>query len=158
MEPTQLPLKDIHLPETISWWPPAIGWWLMAVLLPLLIYLIYQLVKRITRKTAINTAKKLLLQIKQNKQLDNKQKLNELSILVRRVAISTSVREECAGLTGQAWLEYLDRSVKGMPFTQGIGRLLGDAPYRQNMPTEQEIGELTALCETWLKTQTKRKR
>jgi Domain of unknown function (DUF4381) len=158
MEPTKLPLKDIHLPEAISWWPPALGWWLLAVLLPLLIYLIYRLVKRITRKTAIKSAKKVLLQIKQDKQLDNKQKLDELSILIRRVAISTTERNECAGLTGHAWLEYLDRSIKGTPFTQGIGRLLSDAPYRQNMPTEQEIVELTGLCETWLKAQTKRKK
>lgn len=158
MGPAQLPLRDIHLPEAISWWPPALGWWLLAVLLPVGIYLIYRLVKRIIRKTAVKTAKKLLLHIKQDKQLDNKQKLNELSMLIRRVAISTSARDECAGLTGQAWLEYLDRSVKGTPFTQGVGRQLTDAPYRQNMPTAHEIGELAALCETWLKAQTKRKK
>ena len=158
MESSQLPLRDIHLPEAISWWPPAIGWWFLAVLIPVSIYLIYLLVKRITRKTAIKTAKKLLLHIKQDKQIDNKQKLNELSMLIRRVAISTTVRNECAGLTGQAWLDYLDRSVKGTPFTRGIGCLLTDAPYRQTMPTEQEIAELATLCETWLKAQSKRKR
>ena len=29
----QLPLRDIHLPEAVSWWPPAYGWWLLVVLL-----------------------------------------------------------------------------------------------------------------------------
>ena len=158
MQPTQLPLRDIHLPEAISWWPPALGWWLLAVLVPLSIYLIYRLIKRIGRKTALKTARKILLQIKQDNQLDNKRKLNELSSLVRRVAISTTDRNECAGLVGQAWLDYLDRSVKGEPFTQGVGRLLSDAPYRQAVPTEQEIGELIALCETWLKAQKKLRR
>ena len=36
MNPTidysQLPLRDIHLPGAIGWWPPALGWWLLAAL------------------------------------------------------------------------------------------------------------------------------
>lgn len=30
-------LRDIHLPETISWWPLAPGWWALIILLGLLI-------------------------------------------------------------------------------------------------------------------------
>jgi hypothetical protein len=26
---SQLPLRDIHLPEPISWWPLAYGWWIL---------------------------------------------------------------------------------------------------------------------------------
>ncbi len=159
MEPAQqLPLRDIHLPEAISWWPPALGWWLLLVLVPLVIYFVYWLVKSINRKTAIKTAKKLLLQLKQDNRLDNAQKLKEISTLIRRVAISTFSRAECADLTGQQWLEFLDRSVKGAPFAQGVGQLLATAPYRNYSPTEQEITGLINLCESWLKAQTKRQR
>lgn len=158
MESDRLPLRDIHLPEAIGWWPPAIGWWLLAILIPLLVALAYWLYKRITRKTAAKAAKKLLLQIKQDQRCDNSQKLKDLSALIRRAAISTAGRNECAGLTGQNWLEFLDRSVKGSPFTEGAGRLLADAPYRNNQPTEQDISRLTSLCEDWLNAQTKRKR
>ncbi|MGZ5059529.1 MAG: DUF4381 domain-containing protein [Methylobacter sp.] len=155
MNPTLLDLKDIHEPEAIGWWPPAIGWWILAVLIPLLILLLVWLYKRLTRKTAIKTANNILAQIKQDQTRDNLQKLSDLSVLVRRVAISMSPRAKAAGLTGRQWLEFLDRSVKGLPFSDGVGRLLADAPYRKTPPTEQELSQLIDLCEDWLKAQTK---
>ena len=155
MPTTQLPLKDIHLPEAIGWWPPAIGWWLLAVLIPLLIVFLYWFYKRLTRKTAIKTAKKNLAAIKQNPALDNNQKLRELSMLIRRVAISVNPRTEVASLTGRQWLAFLDKSVTGAPFSEGCGQLLAEAPYRNTPPTELEISQLISLCEDWLKAQTK---
>jgi len=155
MNPTLLDLKDIHEPEAIGWWPPAIGWWLVAIAVPVLIILLVWLYKRLTRKTALKTANKILAQIKRDKSLNNLQKLSDLSVLVRRVAISVSPRAKAAGLTGRQWLEFLDASVKGLPFSEGIGQLLADAPYRKTPPTELEVSQLIDLCEDWLKAQTK---
>ena len=158
MESSQLHLHDIHLPEAIGWWPPALGWWLLAILIPLSIALMFWLYKRITRKTAIKAAKKLLLQIKLDPQRDTSQKLKHLSALIRRVAISTTTRNECAGLTGQQWLAFLDQAMKNSPFTQGVGMLLANAPYQKKPPTEQEISQLISLCEDWLNAQNKHKK
>jgi len=155
MPTTQLPLKDIHLPEAIGWWPPAIGWWLLAVLIPLLLVFLYWIFKHLIRKTAIKTAKKNLAAIKHNPALDNNQKLRELSMLIRRVAISVTPRTEAASLTGRQWLAFLDKSVTGAPFSEGCGWLLADAPYRNTPPSELEISQLISLCEDWLKAQTK---
>jgi hypothetical protein len=155
MPTTQLPLKDIHLPEAIGWWPPAIGWWLLAVLIPLLIVFLYWFYQRLTRKTAIKTAKNNLAAIKNNPALDNNQKLRELSMLIRRVAISVNPRTEVASLTGRQWLAFLDKTLKGAPFSEGCGQLLAEAPYRNSPPSELEISQLFSLCEEWLKAQTK---
>lgn len=157
MNPTLLDLKDIHEPEAIGWWPPAIGWWILAISIPLLIIFLVWLYKRLTRKTAIKTAGKLLAQIKQDQTRDNLQKLSDLSVLIRRVAISVSPRVKTAGLTGRQWLAFLDRSVKGLPFSEGVGQLLADGPYRKTPPTELEISQLFDLCEQWLKSQAKQK-
>ena len=29
MDPEQIPLRDLHLPEAIGWWPLAPGWWIL---------------------------------------------------------------------------------------------------------------------------------
>ena len=139
MQPTQLPLKDIHLPEAVGWWPPAIGWWLLALLIPLLLAFFYWLYKRLTRKSAIKTARNNLIAIKQHPSLDNSQKLRELSILMRRVAISVNPRTEVASLTGRPWLAFLDKSFTDASFSEGCGQLLAEAPYRNISPTDSEI-------------------
>ncbi len=146
----QLPLRDIHLPEAVGWWPPAIGWWVLAVLIPLLCWLVFWLYKRITRKTAVKTAKKILKNIKQDNDIDT---LIALSKLLRRVAISQAPRDEAASLTGQAWLEYLDKSVKGNPFTEGVGKVFANVHYQKQVATDLEIAAVIQLCETWLKAQ-----
>jgi len=158
MGPQQLELRDIHLPDTtFSWWPPAIGWWILAIIIPLLCFFIFWLYKRITRKTALKTAKKLLLQIKHDTNLEDKHKLIELSELIRRVAISISPREETASLTGRAWLEYLDSSVKETPFSQGVGRCFADAQYQKTAMIDLDMSLLITLCENWLKAQKEKK-
>lgn len=153
MQPQALQLRDIHLPETIGWWPPALGWWLLALIIPLCCWLIIWLFKRITRKTAVKTAKKLFLALKQNTELNDRDRLSKLSELIRRVAISQSPRAETASLTGQAWLKYLDNSVKGTPFSQGVGQVLANAHFQKPADTDLNITAVTQLCETWLKAQ-----
>ena len=32
MDETTLPLRDLHLPDPIGWWPLAPGWWFVLVL------------------------------------------------------------------------------------------------------------------------------
>lgn len=155
MQATELPLKDIHIPADISWFPPAIGWWILALLIPLLIVLSIWIYKRLTRKTALKTAHKLLAELQQNKLQDKLIMICELSALLRRVAISIATREKVAGLIGRQWLEFLDSTVKGEPFTKGVGQLLADAPYRKMPVTDPELSQLIALCEDWLKAQKK---
>ena len=150
MDSDQLPLRDIHLPETIGWWPPAMGWWILVILIPLLFFLIFLLYKKLTRRSAIKTAKKMLEKIKQDTTSSDEQKLAVLSILLRRTAISVSSRSEAASLTGQDWLEFLDTPLNDQRFSKGIGTMLTDSRYQKQKP-QLEIPPLITLCEDWLK-------
>ena len=150
MDPDQLPLRDIHLPEIITWWPPAMGWWILAILIPLLIMLLFLLYKKLIQRNAIKTARNMLEKIKQDMSSSDEQKLTALSILLRRTAISVFPRSEAASLTGQDWLEFLDRPLNDRPFSTGVGTILGDSRYRKKKP-QLEISPLIRLCENWLK-------
>jgi len=158
MPVTDLPLRDIHIPEAIGWWPPAIGWWVLSILIPLLLGFSVWLYKRLTRLTALKTARKLLKALRNDTSLDDLAKIAELSALLRRVAISTDNRAEVAGLTGQNWLSYLDGALKGAPFSEGPGRIFLDAHYRKSAPSEPALQDVFQLCEDWLKAQSKRKK
>ena len=151
MEP--LPLRDIHLPEPISWWPPAPGWWLLAILLPVLAGLGFYLYRRARRRIALKTARKLLQAIRIDQNQDALQTLTALSIWLRRVAISTAPRSDVASLSGQEWLAFLDKPFKDAPFSLGVGRCLATAQYRPIAPEEINLAELFNLCERWLNRQ-----
>jgi hypothetical protein len=150
----ELPLKDIHLPEAITWWPLAIGWWVLIVVIIAAIYGCYLLFKRLTRRTATKDATLVLQGIKQQANDDVLRTIKELSACLRRVAISLDSREEAASLVGDAWLAYLDNSMDGEPFKTGVGRLLVDAPYQRSATKAVDVDALITLCEAWLARQT----
>jgi hypothetical protein len=148
-----LALRDIHLPEPVSFWPPAPGWWLLAGLLALITVISVVLYGRARRLRVYQSAAKMLAAIKQTQHHDPLQTVTAVSVWLRRVAISTAPRANVAGLNGQAWLAYLDTSFKDRPFSEGVGRCLADAQYRKSLPADTNLDELLALCERWLKQQ-----
>jgi hypothetical protein len=145
-----LAIRDIHLPEAISWWPPAVGWWLLLVLIPLSVYGAYYLYKRLTAQTAKKQARVVLQEIKLNSHSDI-ETLRALSAWLRRVVVSIDDRPNVAGLAGAQWLQYLDEPMDGQPFEKGAGQYLAEAQYKQQLPDDIDINVLIELCENWLK-------
>ncbi|NKB38227.1 MAG: DUF4381 family protein [Gammaproteobacteria bacterium] len=152
-DPQQLPLKDIHLPEPISWWPPAPGWWILLglVILGTLGTFYWRRRRRLLFLSAVSMSKRELaaLQESYRSHEDAGQFVSELSILLRRLSISAFPREETAGLTGDAWLRFLDSIMTEKLFSEGSGRILIEAPYRANIDLE-EVQPLVDACEKWI--------
>ena len=61
MPATPLPLKDIHLPEAIGWWPLAPGWWILLLLIGLLIFAVVIWLRRLARQAFVKHAQKILM-------------------------------------------------------------------------------------------------
>ena len=151
-DPASLPLRDIHLPEAVSWWPPAPGWWLLSVIvIASVLAVIYFLQRRKRyRSSAIYLGRQELERIRRDFETHNneKQLIVELSALLRRLAISVYGREVAASLTGEEWLQFLDKVTENREFSRGVGRILVDAPY-QAAPQFDKT-ELLSLVTHWM--------
>ena len=148
----ELPLRDIHLPEPVSWWPPAPGWWVLTVILLLLPFLIRWLWRRRPQaphhRRLYHRAAAELDRLERDCGDDPAAALRRLSALLRRVAISARPRTDVAALTGLRWLHFLDQWVDGPRFSDGPGAILAAGPYQDTV--RADIPALLALCRRWL--------
>jgi hypothetical protein len=151
-----LPLRDIHLPDPVGWWPPAPGWWLLllvaAALTAAIVLFRFVRRRRLLKRTVRNELARL--REKYNNDHDRVELLKSLSSLMRRASISFYPRSESASLTGEQWLQHLDRTAQCKDFQHGAGKILANAPYLPAQRiVETDFDALFALCEDWLKKQ-----
>ena len=134
MDPEQIPLRDLHLPEAVGWWPLAPGWWLLMGLAAVgLALLLRQYLRRrargAARRHALQQLKELTAEYEQHR--DAVRFSAALSELLRRTMLAYAPRQEVAGLTGDAWLAWLDRDLDAPRFQTAAGRKLLEMPYRR---------------------------
>ena len=163
MKPDQEPLAQLHglhLPEAISWWPPAPGWWLLAVLiLGAIAFLIWRHLSKRHDAPAISLQAMLsaaLIEIEGIRQSSETaspaQTATALSSVLKRMAMHMADdASNPATLTGQAWLAWLDQRWSREDFTHGDGNLLADAAYRPDVAVD--VSSLIDVCQQWLETQ-----
>jgi len=152
-----LDLRDIHLPEPVSWWPLAPGWWLLisAVFLALCVIFISRKIyrNRQLRRDIVTELESIKQQYQKSN--DKSQLAKSLSVLLRRASITFYPATDIAGLTGERWLAYLDEtgrhSTKEATFHSETGKALLSAPY---LPEKSDLDfdaqALLQLCESWL--------
>ena len=133
MGPTELPLRDLHLPDAIGWWPIAPGWWFVLILLAILVvYSLRRLYERRQHSAPRRYALRELARI-EAEYLENRNSValaRQLSELLRRGMLAYAPRQEVAGLTGNAWLSWLDTGMPVPYFHTEGGKSLLQLPYR----------------------------
>ena len=154
--PTTLKLRDIHLPDPISWWPLAPGWWfifgtILLVTAAVFLFRYYQK-KQALKKQVLAEFEAIRIQYEQDKNAIKL--LQSLSTLLRRACISFYPRSEVASLTGKSWLAFLDNTGNEKVFDTKKGQLIATAPYlSENTKLDIDSKELMQLCENWLRAQ-----
>jgi len=134
-------LADIHLPEQISWWPPAPGWWIVLIITLFLLYTSVKIIrKKLHQAKYKNQASVELHKISRfwQKQQNLIATASHLSSLIRRIALADdkglkSKTVNIASLTDQEWLLYLEKQ----PGLENIGKQYNDIllhlPYQDPM-------------------------
>tara|TARA_Y100000389_G_C17470958_1_gene530755 strand:- start:2043 stop:2534 length:492 start_codon:yes stop_codon:yes gene_type:complete len=146
---SELPLRPLHLPIPVGWWPLAPGWWVMMALIILVIGWIFL---RTFQAYKLNASRRLALlnlkKIEANFLLDKDQLIltRKISNLLRRTMLAYEPRSKVAGLTGDAWMRWLDQGLP-TPYFQTEGyEILLKIPY-QDYKSEIKDADLRKFLE-----------
>lgn len=132
MNTDALYLHDIRGLDAIPWWPLAPGWWFVAgvCLVLLTVVAIRLLIRRDPAASRYRDARRRLRILRRRVRKDSvKDIASSLSELLRRIAMLRATRQDCAGLSGESWLEWLKESDPNGFDWVGRGELLLVVPY-----------------------------
>ena len=101
-------LYDIVAPLPVPWWPPAPGWLFLGSLFLLALLIVLTRAVFRYRRNAYRRAALAELQLA----TAVTEPLPLIAGLIKRTALATYPREDVAGLTGKAWVEWLAETGK----------------------------------------------
>ncbi|MDP5071460.1 MAG: DUF4381 domain-containing protein [Congregibacter sp.] len=140
-------LEPLRTPEAVPGWPPAPGWWVLAVLVLGLwgsgvsrLWLLY-------RRAAPLRAARQALQHLQAVEMSDAERASQLSILQRRLAIGVAGRQACAGLTGQAWADFLNSLTKNK--ATHFTAVLAEMAYRPEVGA-RDCADALKVTQQWI--------
>ena len=139
-------IRDIYVPESVSFFPLAYGWWVLlvgAISLFFVIKLSALGIRTSKKRYALNALKKISLNNPIAAAI-------EMSELLRRIC--TVKYKEAAALYGQDWIAFLNKHAEDK-LSGDEAKLLIYAPFMKNQ--NNTFNELTAkklktFCRNWI--------
>lgn len=150
-------LADIHLPEPVSYWPPAPGWWLLALaLLALAIYAgrRYRRYHRLHKvcNEALAELERCYQQLAEadTAALDGAKLryLNQVNSVIRRVALVHYPQSSIASLDGRAWVDFIREKGESSAMTEEIANALSYGRFQQHC--EVDVDALGQFGRQWI--------
>ena len=143
-------LTSLYEPEPIGFSFDAPGWYGLSILLiGLLLYFLVRFIISYRRNAYRREAVKTLVGIDQT-QLDDKDKVKEILVVLKLVAIKTYGRDKVASLFGMEWLKFLEDTGKTTSFTE-FREEVGEMVYIANGRT-LDINQFITISKNWIKT------
>jgi len=139
-------LRDIVLPPPVSYWPPAPGWWVLAAAgAALLALLVARQLLRHRRDAYRRAALRELAALPAPLDARGAQ---ALSGILKRTALVAFPRAETAGLTGAAWLRFLDTTGRMQAFENGPAATLPQIALGASIPADD--GAIRHAARDWI--------
>lgn len=139
-------LRDIHLPDGVSIFPPAYGWWVILGCI-IAFFVLYKLAKDLYRRSKKRYA---LHQIQASAGKLPLQSAIVMSEILRRICVMKYA--EAASLSGDAWLAFLQQHTSAR-LSDKAAQLLAYAPYMpQSKDTfsADDVQNLQQFCQSWI--------
>jgi Domain of unknown function (DUF4381) len=147
--PALASLRDIHLAEPVTNWPPPLGWLIVGFVALLALVLIIRRMPTAWKKYRVKRyARELIQQWQQAPEVSDVAQLMQLNALLKRVARQLFPTQQPAQLYGSAWLEFLNHSGRTKKFSKDPGGCFAEAHYR---PSSVDIPECYKLAQFWLR-------
>ena len=145
--PDNLPeLRDIHLPDGVSIWPPAYGWWFILAAV-ILIWFSGRLFSFLRLKSKKIYAGRLLRETAFEKPVVAAAKMSEI---LRRICVVKY--PQALSLSGKEWTDFLSLHAREA-LSEKMANLLQNAPYMpedDDKVTDEDLKNLKDFCERWI--------
>lgn len=143
-------LKELPLPEPVSYFPQTIGWAVAGVVLALLLgWWIWRRWKIWQSNEYRRRGAKLLAEIGASPD-----KVRELPFILRQSALNAAPRSDVASLRGPEWIDWLNESGGKQLFLKTDAETFDFFTYRQQdqKPIDDaECGRLVAASMIWMR-------
>ena len=145
--PDNLPeLRDIHLPDGVSAFPPAYGWWVV-LLAALSIVAAVKLIKIAKIKSKKLYALRLLKATDKSSSIKAAANMSEI---LRRICVYKY--PEALSLNGTEWIDFIHLHSK-TKMSIKTAELLLNAPYmpcNNHTYSSNDVDELELFCQHWI--------
>ncbi len=133
-------LEPAPEPSPISMTPQTWGWAALAILLLIVLFAAFSVVRKHRRANAYRRAALVELSVPDIPSA-------KIAEVLRRTALATYPRDQVASLYGDEWIKFLNESSDIQPLNQELSLALTEAPYKTNPSNE----DLRQMARHWVK-------
>lgn len=144
-------LRDIHLPEPISWWPLAPGWWALLALV-VVVAIAIAIALHLRARTVRYRALRELETLRRKDDLGLDEAALGIEVLLKRIILQKPQHMALAAAHGTRWVDHLVTGPGAMP--PEVARFIAEAPYAPVAANENggpDRAHLFSSARTWIR-------